>query len=65
MRSKPVYRSIMEKKIGRSLNRYEVVHHLNGNHDDNRIENLVVVSRAEHARLHHNMPPRGHLIRSL
>src|SRR6266566_2028815 len=49
MRSKPVYRSIMEKKIGRSLNRYEVVHHLNGNHDDNRIENLVVVSRAEHA----------------
>lgn len=34
------------------------VHHIDGNHDNNNIENLQVVTKAEHRRLHNKMHPR-------
>ena len=43
---------IMEKKIGRYLKDDEVVHHINHNKQDNRIENLQLMTKAEHTRLH-------------
>lgn len=46
------YRLIAEKKIGRKLRRNEIVHHLNGNTNDNRPENLEVLTQSEHARKH-------------
>lgn len=46
------HRVIVERHLGRKLSKDEVVHHINGNKLDNRIENLKVVSRAEHKRLH-------------
>ena len=46
------HRKIMEEHIGRKLNRYEVVHHINGNKKDNRIENLQLMTLSEHSRLH-------------
>lgn len=46
-------RLAMEKKLGRSLRRDEVVHHINGDKSDNRPENLEPLSRSEHTR-HHN-----------
>lgn len=46
------YRSIVEKHIGRKLVSNEVVHHINGIKTDNRIENLMIMSNAEHHRLH-------------
>lgn len=46
------HRVIMEKHIGRKLGRDEIVHHLNENKRDNRIDNLIIVTRAEHGRMH-------------
>src|ERR671923_1279770 len=47
------HRWIMEQHLGRKLLRSEHVHHLNGDKLDNRLENLVVMSHAEHNREHH------------
>ena len=46
------HRNIMEKIIGRKLKPNEDVHHINGIHDDNRPENLAVMTHSEHLRLH-------------
>ncbi|MCA9368470.1 HNH endonuclease [Candidatus Kaiserbacteria bacterium] len=47
------HRVVMELHLGRKLRRDEVVHHRNEDKSDNRIENLEVMTRAQHARHHH------------
>lgn len=51
-------RLIIEKKLGRRLTRNEVVHHINGNKADDRIENLAVLSRSYHQALHRRLQKR-------
>ena len=48
----PVHRLLVEEIQGRKLEGNEVVHHVNGDKKDNRPENLVVMDRAEHTRMH-------------
>lgn len=43
---------LIEEKISRYLADDEVVHHINGIKDDNGIENLMLMTKSEHKRLH-------------
>ena len=46
------HRYIMAQHLGRPLRADEEVHHINHDPLDNRVENLVVMSRADHIALH-------------
>ena len=46
------HRLVMEQTLGRLLEKWENVHHLNGIRDDNRPENLVTITRSEHMKVH-------------
>jgi transposase-like protein len=46
------YRLIAEKKIGRALNKNEIVHHIDNNPKNNNLDNLLVLTQSQHINLH-------------
>lgn len=45
------HRFVMEQHIGRKLESWEHVHHIDGNHLNNDINNLQILSNSEHQKL--------------
>jgi hypothetical protein len=54
------HRVIMEQYLGRKLNNEEVIHHINGDITDNRIENLSLMKggQSQHASMHNRIIKR-------
>lgn len=48
----PEHRLIMENHLGRKLLKSELIHHLNGNKQDNRVDNLFLTTRTDHKTFH-------------
>lgn len=46
------HRAVVEQALGRELRSDEVVHHKDGNKRNNTLDNLQVMTQAEHTRLH-------------
>lgn len=47
-----VYRKIVEEKLGKKLSPKEEVHHIDGDHFNNDPDNLAVLSKSEHSKIH-------------
>ncbi|MCK6462843.1 MAG: HNH endonuclease [Candidatus Pacebacteria bacterium] len=47
-----LHRKVMEDFLGRKLLKNEHIHHINGNKQDNRLENLTVILNGEHQKIH-------------
>lgn len=46
------HRAVAEQKLGRSLRKNEIVHHVDGDYLNNSPDNLQIITQSEHIRLH-------------
>lgn len=50
----PVHRDVARKMLKRDLREDEVVHHKDGNKLNNKKQNLEVMTKSEHYKIHHS-----------
>ena len=50
----PKYRYEMEYRLGRKLNYTESIHHIDGNHNNDDPDNLIILHSGEHTKIHNN-----------
>jgi hypothetical protein len=56
----PEHRLNMEEKLGRELDKNEVIHHINSDRTDNEIDNLMLFkNQKEHASFHTKLKQHG------
>ena len=58
------HRYVMEQHLERVLTTDEIIHHINGDKLDNRLENLEVMARKAHGQHHHPRTKPAHQPRS-
>jgi hypothetical protein len=51
----------MEEHLGRSLQSSELVHHRDGNKENNAVSNLEVMTQSEHTKVHKDALTQGRL----
>ncbi|MBU0513640.1 MAG: HNH endonuclease [Proteobacteria bacterium] len=51
-KGRAVHVVMMEQLIGRRIRPQEIVHHVDGDRGNNKIDNLWLMTRSEHSRLH-------------
>lgn len=52
------HRLVVERSLGRYLLPTELVHHINGDKQDNRLENLEITNQSAHIKHHKAVAPR-------
>jgi uncharacterized protein (DUF1330 family) len=55
-----LHRVVMEKHIGRPLERKEMVHHIDGNKENNDISNLALLDFSQHTTINHVITKLNH-----
>jgi hypothetical protein len=48
----PEHRLVMEKELGRQLESHEIIHHIDSDPSNKSVDNLQIVSRSEHMKIH-------------